>query len=126
MHPESPSKEMDLIYLKEKVDAGADFIITQIVFEANIFIKFVNDCREIGINVPIIPGIFPIVNYTCMKNILNMCNVKIPRIILNTLKEIKNDDEKVRRYGIELSINIIKDIILSKTTCGFHFFTLNK
>lgn len=85
-----------------------------------------NDCRKIGINVPIIPGIFPIVTYTCLKNMLNVCNVKIPRIILNTFQEIKNDDEKVRRYGIELSINIIKDIILSKTTYGFHFFTLNK
>ncbi|XP_043804245.1 methylenetetrahydrofolate reductase 1 isoform X2 [Apis laboriosa] len=126
MHPKSLSKEMDLVYLKEKVDAGADFIITQIFFEANIFIKFVNDCKQIGINVPIIPGIFPIPNYTCFQKMAKICNVKIPQIILNDLQCIKDNDEEVRIYGIELLKTIIKDIIASTTTCGFHFFTLNK
>ncbi|CAK9816284.1 Methylenetetrahydrofolate reductase [Anthophora quadrimaculata] len=126
MHVESPSKEMDLFYLKEKVKAGANFIITQIFFEANIFIKFVNDCKEIGIDVPIIPGIFPISNYTCLEKIVKLCKIKIPPIILNTLQSIKDNDDKVHNYGLELSIKIIKDIIASKTTCGFHLFTLNR
>lgn len=59
-HPEATSYEEDLIHLKEKVDAGADFIITQLFFNAQVFLDFVNDCREIGIRVPIIPGIMPI------------------------------------------------------------------
>ncbi|XP_043517508.1 methylenetetrahydrofolate reductase isoform X2 [Frieseomelitta varia] len=126
MHPESSSKEMDLIYLKEKIDAGADFIITQIVFEANIFIKFVNDCKKIGINVPIIPGIFPILNYMCLQKMAKICNIKVPKIILNTLECIKDNNEKVHNYAVEIATNIIKEIIASKTTCGFHFFTLNK
>ena len=64
-HPESNSYEDDLKYLKEKVDAGADFIITQLFFENCIFFKFLEDCRHIGITVPIIPGILPI-QVTCI------------------------------------------------------------
>lgn len=59
-HPECVSYEEDLVHLKEKVDAGSDFIITQLFFEAKTFLSFVQDCRDIGINVPIIPGIMPI------------------------------------------------------------------
>ncbi|XP_076687303.1 methylenetetrahydrofolate reductase (NADPH) isoform X2 [Andrena cerasifolii] len=126
MHPESPSKELDLLYLKEKVDAGADFIITQIVFEADVFIKFANDCKEIGINVPIIPGILPIPNYATFEKMVKICNVRVPQNILNTLESIKRDDHEVRNYGTELATNIIKELIASKTTYGFHLFTLNR
>lgn len=59
-HPEAPSYRADLLYLKAKVDAGADFIISQMIFDGKIFENFLRDCREIGIDVPIIPGILPI------------------------------------------------------------------
>lgn len=59
-HPDSPSYEIDLQYLKEKVDAGADFIITQLFFQPETFLKYEADCRAIGIKCPIIPGILPI------------------------------------------------------------------
>jgi methylenetetrahydrofolate reductase (NADPH) len=59
-HPECSSYEDDLRHLKEKVDAGADFIITQLFFRAEVFLQFVQDCRQVGITVPIIPGIMPI------------------------------------------------------------------
>jgi len=59
-HPDCVSYEDDIIHLKEKVDAGADFIITQLFFDIETFYKFYDDCRKIGITVPIIPGIFPI------------------------------------------------------------------
>nr|XP_031827417.1 methylenetetrahydrofolate reductase isoform X2 [Nomia melanderi] len=126
MHPESPSKELDLLYLKEKVNAGADLIITQIIFDANVFIKFVNDCKANGINVPIIPGILPIPNYACLEKMIKVCNIKIPEDILKTLQPIKNDDNKVHDYGVQLVTSIIKDVISSGTTCGFHLFTLNR
>jgi methylenetetrahydrofolate reductase (NADPH) len=68
-HPDCSSYEEDLLHLKEKVDAGADFIITQLFFEVKTFLKFVEDCREIGIDVPIIPGVMPIqVCYRCLLN----------------------------------------------------------
>ena len=59
-HPDCTSYEEDLLYLKQKVDAGADFVISQLFFEADDFLKFLRDCRELGITVPIIPGIMPI------------------------------------------------------------------
>jgi len=59
-HPDCPTYEEDLQHLKEKIDAGADFIITQLFFEVDVFIKFVRDCRDIGITCPIIPGMMPI------------------------------------------------------------------
>lgn len=75
-HPEAPSYWADLLYLKAKVDAGADFIISQMIFDGKIFENFLHDCREIGINVPIIPGILPIqvfidssIFYFCLVNI---------------------------------------------------------
>ncbi|XP_043493953.1 methylenetetrahydrofolate reductase [Polistes fuscatus] len=126
MHPLSPSKDLDLFYLKAKVDAGADFIITQIFFESNTFINFVNDCRNIGITVPIIPGIFPILEYESLKRMTNICQLNIPNNILNHLETIKDNDEEVKEFGIELTINLIKDIIECQASYGFHFFTLNK
>ncbi|XP_015172530.1 PREDICTED: methylenetetrahydrofolate reductase, partial [Polistes dominula] len=124
MHPLSPNKDLDLFYLKAKVDAGADFIITQMFFESNKFINFVNDCRNIGITVPIIPGIFPIFDYKSLKRMTNICQLNIPNNILNHLEKIKDNDEEVEHFGIELTMNLIKDIIESQASYGFHFFTL--
>ncbi|XP_076618422.1 methylenetetrahydrofolate reductase (NADPH) isoform X3 [Colletes latitarsis] len=126
MHPNSSSKELDLLYLKEKIDAGADFIITQVIFDANVFIKFVNDCKEIGINVPIIPGILSIPNYASLEKMSKICNFKVPQNILDILQPMKDNNDEVRNYGIKLVTNIIKDIFASETTYGFHLFTLNR
>ncbi|KAK2578032.1 hypothetical protein KPH14_008449 [Odynerus spinipes] len=126
MHPLSPSKDLDLLYLKAKVDAGADFIITQIFFESSIFLSFVKDCNDIGIKVPIIPGIFPIPGYKCFERMTNICKVNVPKFILNRLDTMKDNDEAVRNFGIELTVNLIKDIIECDASYGFHLFTLNK
>ena len=89
-HPDSLSYQDDLIHLKEKVDAGSDFIITQLFFKASTFLKFQQDCRELGINVPIIPGVLPIqVNVHCdiiifMSLLLALCSK-----FLLTLKVLK-------------------------------------
>lgn len=83
-HPEAESYEQDLRHLKEKVDAGADFVITQLFFRADTFLKFLDDCREIGISCPILPGIFPIqvTHYCCqgsntslliLRNVRDVC-----------------------------------------------------
>lgn len=84
-HPEG-SYELDLKYLKKKVDTGADFVITQLFYDCDIFLKFVKDCREIGIKCPIIPGIMPIQRYSTWKRIVR--NIKIP-------EQMKKDLEKL-------------------------------
>ena len=91
-HPDSVNYQQDLIYLKEKVDAGADFIITQFFYNVDLFLKFVDDCNRIGITCPIIPGILPIYNYRNFKRMVGFCCVNVPLKILEDLEQIKNDD----------------------------------
>ncbi|XP_032674176.1 methylenetetrahydrofolate reductase isoform X2 [Odontomachus brunneus] len=126
MHPKSASKELDLHYLKAKVEAGADFIITQIIFESQVFIDFVKDCREIGIQVPIIPGIFVPTNYECLELMARVCKLDIPEKIKHDLSRMRNEDKVMRKFVLELTVQIITDVIGSGTTCGFHLFTLNR
>lgn len=75
---------------------------------------------------PIIPGILPIPNFATFEKMVKICDVKVPKNILQSLRSIKANDNDVHNYGIELTTNIIKDIIASRTTCGFHLFTLNR
>ena len=125
-HPESQDKEYDLKYLKYKVDAGADLIITQLFFEFEIFHKFVKDCRSIGIKVPILPGILPIQNYSSLEKIARISQLTLPDQMIKDLTRIKNNDEAVRNYGIDWSINLCRQILNSGCTPGLHFYTLNQ
>ncbi|XP_011642777.1 methylenetetrahydrofolate reductase [Pogonomyrmex barbatus] len=126
MHPESPSKELDLHYLKAKVEAGANFIITQICFESQVLINFVRDCREIGIQIPILFGILAPASYACLEKMANICKLEVPIKIKNDLAQMKDDDEAAKKYSVDLIVQIITDVIRSGTTCGFHLFTLNR
>ncbi|XP_068084409.1 methylenetetrahydrofolate reductase (NADPH) [Anabrus simplex] len=125
-HPESPSYEDDLKYLKEKVDAGVDFIITQILYEARAFEHFVDDCRNIGITVPIIAGIMPIKDYASLQSISKLCHLKVPKAILETLEPIRHNDDLVQSYGISYITDMAKQILSSKRASGIHFFTMNR
>ncbi|XP_043289038.1 methylenetetrahydrofolate reductase isoform X2 [Venturia canescens] len=126
MHPQSESKEMDLVHLKKKVDAGASFIITQIFLESKVFVNFVEDCRKFGINVPIIPGIFAITNSKCITGLAKSCNLKIPQSVIEDIKSMKDNEEGIYEYGIELAAQLITDIFRSQAANGFHLFTLNR
>ncbi len=125
-HPDSLSYEEDIMHLKEKVIAGADFIITQLFFKAETFIKFVRDCREIGINCPIIPGILPIQSYESLRHICKLSKLEVPIEIVHTLEKMKDNDEDIRNYGIESTVKLCKDLIQSGIVNGLHFYTLNR
>ncbi|XP_058799018.1 methylenetetrahydrofolate reductase (NADPH) [Phymastichus coffea] len=125
-HPRSASKEQDLLHLKEKIDAGADFIITQFFFESSMYIQFVKDCRELGISVPIIPGIFPFTNIKSLEKMASLSRAQIPPWMQEQLESLRDNDEAVRRFGIDLSLKIIKDIWKSNICFGYHIFTLNR
>nr|CAB3497720.1 unnamed protein product [Digitaria exilis] len=114
----------DLEYLKRKVDAGADFIITQLFYDTDIFLKFVNDCRQIGITCPIVPGIMPINNYNGFKRMTTFCKTKIPAEIIAALDPIKENDEAVKNYGIQLGTDMCKKILASGIKT-LHLYTLN-
>lgn len=125
-HPESNSDEEDLLHLKEKVDAGADFIITQLFFKAEVFVQFVERCRAIGIRVPILPGVMPIQSYDSLRHIVKLSKLQIPQEILEKIEPIKNNDEAIRNYGVHQAVEMIKALFKSGVAPGVHFYTLNR
>lgn len=125
--PEEMSKNYhaDLLYLKKKVDAGADFIITQLFYEVELFFKFVQDCRNIGIECPILPGIMPIQSYGGFQRMTSFCKTKVPQFILDALEPIKDNDEAVKAYGVYLGVEMCRRILDAKVSPGVHLYSLN-
>ncbi|KAK8684905.1 hypothetical protein V6N13_040919 [Hibiscus sabdariffa] len=114
----------DLSYLKRKVDAGADLIVTQLFYDTDIFLKFVDDCRQIGIKCPIVPGIMPINNYKGFLRMTGFCKTKIPDEVTAALEPIKDNDEAVKAYGIHLGSEMCRKI-LANGIKTLHLYTLN-
>ncbi len=123
-HKESPDYRTDLRYLKKKVDAGADFIITQLFYDAEIFIRFVNDCREIGIDCPIIPGIMPVQTYNMFRRMRRYCKF-IPSELIDEIERVKNDDSAVRERGNRFVADMCRQILDAEAAPGLHFYTMN-
>ena len=124
-HPEAPDFETDLHYLQEKVDAGADFIITQLYFINADFFNFIGRARDLGINVPIIAGIMPVTNVAQIKKFTTMCGAVIPERMLAELEPIQADHEAVVQYGIDWSTRQCRELLAANVD-GLHFYTLNK
>lgn len=124
-HPEEPDNSKTLQFLKEKQDAGADFIVTQLFYDVENFINWGNDCRKIGITMPIIPGIMPISNYSAFLRRAKWNGVKIPQFFLDRLDPIKDDDSKVREEGGLLMTELCTTLIESKLINHLHFYTMN-
>ncbi|XP_019161469.1 PREDICTED: methylenetetrahydrofolate reductase 1-like [Ipomoea nil] len=114
----------DLAYLKKKVDAGADLIITQLFYDTDCFLKFVNDCRQIGITCPIVPGIMPIKDYRGFVRWTGVCKTKVPPEVMAALEPIKDNEEAIRAYGIHLGTEMCKKIMASGIKT-LHLYTLN-
>lgn len=122
-HYESPNKKMDLQYLKEKVEAGADYIITQMFFDNNKFFEFVQNCRDNGITVPIIPGIKPITNRKHMNTLPRLFHVEIPEALAGELQKAATD-EAARKVGVEWCIQQCKELVKAKVPL-IHFYTMS-
>jgi methylenetetrahydrofolate reductase (NADPH) len=123
-HIEAQSLEEDLKHLKTKVDAGADFIITQVFYDTSLFLDFVKRAREIGILVPIIPGIMPIQNYNAFRRMTSFCKTHVPEKIWKAIKPIRDDDAAVKQYGVDLAIEMSREL-MSAGIPGIHIYTLN-
>lgn len=123
-HSECTDKDNDLVYLKEKVDAGADYIVTQLFYDTELFIDWVEKCRKIGIIVPILPGIMPIQSFGGFKRMTTLCKTQVPPEILESLDLVKDDDQAVRDYGVQLAVKMCKRLMEAGIN-GFHFYTLN-
>jgi methylenetetrahydrofolate reductase (NADPH) len=125
VHPDAPSPEADLEYLKRKVDAGAGFLITQLFFSNQDYFNFIEDARAAGIDVPIIPGIWPVTNYAQIKRIADLCKSRFPDRFESELQERKDDLTAVTDLGVAYAtLQCIE--LLSKGVPGIHFYTLNR
>lgn len=124
-HPSCLNLTRDLEHLKTKVDAGASAVVTQLFFDNNDFLRFRDNCRRIGINVPIVAGIMPIQNVAQIKRFVGMCGAKIPHPLLTKLESLENDPKSVERAGIEYATNQCRDLLFHGVD-GLHFYTLNK
>jgi len=124
-HLDAVSPEADLAYLREKVDAGARFLITQLFFDNAVYDDFVLRARDAGIDVPIIPGILPITGYAQLARITSMCGATVPEHVLGELEARKDDAEAVAEFGVAYATMQCADL-LEKGAPGIHFYTLNR
>jgi len=128
-HPSSSSSEEEMKYLKEKMDAGADFIITQFFYDTDLFLQYVKRCREHGIECPILPGIMPIQSYNSFVRMTEYCNIAVPSEVFERLSPVKDDDEAVKEIGCEIADEMCRRILETSPeeggVDGVHFYTLN-
>jgi methylenetetrahydrofolate reductase (NADPH) len=124
-HPQCLNRTRDLENLKRKIDSGGCFIITQLFFDNADFWRFVETARRMGIKVPIIAGIMPILNVAQIKRFVTMCGAKIPHPLLLKLETLENDPEAVHAAGVEYATRQCQDLLFHGVD-GIHFYTLNK
>ena len=124
-HPLSHNKELDIKYLKHKIDCGADFVITQLFFDNKLYFDYVKSVRDAGIKTRIIPGILPITSYDGLIKFCKECKASVPEEIHNIFAPIKNNSKKILEAGIKYAIKQCKEL-LNNGAPGIHFYTLNK
>ncbi len=124
-HPESTSLDADIEHLKAKVDAGADFIITQIFFDNHHYFDFVERCRKTGIECRIIPGIMPVTSLKSVKFITEMCGAHFPEGLLSRLEKYTDDPATTAYIGLEHAHRQCA-WLMQDGAPGIHFYTLNK
>ena len=124
-HVECSDKAQDLVHLKRKVDAGADFIVTQLFFDNRYFYDFMDRVRGMGINVPVIPGIMPVINVNQIKRFTKMCGATIPADLIAALETVQDDSDAVGAVGIDYATRQCEEL-LRQGAPGIHFYTLNR
>lgn len=125
-HPEAASFEDDLKNLKHKVDQGASFVTTQLFFQNKVYFDFVDRCRKIGITVPILPGLMPVLSFKQIRRITELSHAHLPKELISRLQSIdENDTEAAENAGIAWALNQIKDL-LKNGAPGVHLYILNR
>jgi len=124
-HPKANTLDEDVQYLKQKIDSGATKIYTQLFFDNQDFYNFREHCEKYKINVPIIAGIMPIISYSGLEKMTQMCASKIPNQLREKLEKYKEDSKAITEIGIEYASEQCLDLIKNEID-GFHFYALNK
>ena len=124
-HPEAASLEEDLTHLKRKVDAGADFITTQLFFDNSVYYRFVEKCRAAGISVPIVPGIMPVVSLKQIIRFTQMCGATLPAQLVTRLEIAAENAEVLETIGLDWALTQIRGL-LANGAPGYHLYILNR
>ncbi len=124
-HPEAPNAAVDLANLKRKVEAGAAFITTQLFFDNAIYYRFVEQCRAAGINVPIVPGIMPVLSLKQIQRFTAMCGTTLPAPLLTRLEVAAENPEVVEIIGVDWALDQIRGL-LANGAPGYHLYILNR
>ena len=124
-HPEAPSLEADLTHLKRKVDAGADFITTQLFFDNAVYYRFVERCRAEGITVPIVPGIMPVLSLKQIQRFTQLCGSTLPAQLAARLEVAADNADVVEMVGIDWALHQIRGL-LANGAPGYHLYILNR
>ena len=124
-HPEAPDPYQDLLNLKAKVDAGAEFLITQMFFDNSYYFDFVDRARRLGVDVPIVPGIMPVTNAEQIERIAALSGVAIPERFAAELRDRRGDPQAALELGVAFSTLQCADL-LRRGAPGIHFYTLNR
>ncbi len=124
VHREAPSAEVDLENLKRKVDAGADVVITQLFYDNDDYFRFVERCQAIGIDVPIVPGVLPVISLGQIKRIASLCGAKLPQPFIDRLSE-RDDADWQYQVGVEQAVAQTESL-LKQGVPGLHYYVLNR
>jgi methylenetetrahydrofolate reductase (NADPH) len=125
VHPRAESRESDLRYLKEKVDAGAVAVVTQLFYDNDDYFRYVDDLRALGVEVPVVPGMMLIQSASQCRRITSMCGSKIPRRLEEMLAKVEEDNDAAVQLGIDYTTEQCQGL-LDFGVPGFHFYSLNK
>lgn len=123
-HPESADRISEIKFTKEKVNAGAELLLSQLFFDNNMFFRFLEDCRIADINVPIIPGIMPVINAAQIKRMVTMCGASFPERFRKIINRYENNREALFDAGMSYALSQIIDLLVSDID-GIHLYTMN-
>ena len=135
-HADSADKLSDVDHLRAKVEAGADFVVTQLFYDVDRFLAWYSECQSkgmslwprasdrAGVNVPIVPGIMPIQSFATFRRMTTLCQSTAPDEVLSALQPIAHDDQAVKDYGVRLAVDMIRRLRAAGLR-GFHISTLN-
>ena len=124
-HPQAKSPRDDLENFKRKVEAGANSAITQYFFNADAYEHFIDECRALGVAIPVVPGIMPIASYAKLARFSDACGAEIPRWIRKKLESFGDDAASIRSFGLDV-VTELCDGLLAGGAPGLHFYTLNQ
>ncbi|MEM6998231.1 MAG: methylenetetrahydrofolate reductase [NAD(P)H] [Pseudomonadota bacterium] len=124
-HPQSPNPRSDMENFKKKIDAGANGAITQYFYNPFAYYRFVDNCEKLGLNIPIVAGIMPIVSCNQLQRFSEACGAEIPRWILKRLQEFGDDRVSIREFGVDVTTELCEQL-LTNGAPGLHFYTMNQ